>query len=196
MRRAWIFLALPVVAMAAGWVLAATVKNSRNSYYSNLEGPVCQDTDAQGSFRCAGLGSWGASGWYVDINDEGNIITTAIAQYDSKAEALTLMGRGLGEKAEWRGNGTGRYFKADSVIVRMRPVEDDAQISSFLFVSRLQPKGACLIAIVDAKANKDANILARNAADNMAMKCGKAAVVMGIKTEATTAFVNSNNNAE
>jgi hypothetical protein len=171
MRKTWIIMAIPVVVLAAGWALAATVKNGRYSYYSDLDGPACQDNGGEGLLRCPGLGKWGASGWYVDINDGGNIITASIVQYDSKAEGLTLTGRGLGQKAEWRGSGAGRYFKADSVIMRMRPVEDDHRISSVLIVSRLKPRGACVIAVVDAKASKDANVLAQRAADNQAMKC-------------------------
>jgi hypothetical protein len=171
MRKSWMIMAIAVVVLVAGWAMAATLKNGRYSFYSELDGPACQKNGGEGSLRCPGLGKWGISGWYVDINASGNIITASIAQYDSKAGGLTLTGRSLGQKAEWRGSGAGSYFEADSVIVRMRPVEDDDRISSILIVSRLKPKGACVIAIIDAKANKDANVLAQRAADNQAMKC-------------------------
>ena len=73
----------------------------------------------------------------------------------------------LGEKLEWRlSNATGRWMPI-ATIVRYHTAdpetgEDKGQV---LVVTQLVEGNSCQIAYVDARANSDANVLARQAAD-------------------------------
>lgn len=74
----------------------------------------------------------------------------------------------LGEKLEWRlSNASGRWFPI-ATIVRYHTAdpetgEDKGQV---LVVSQIAEGNSCHIAYVDARANENANELARQAADN------------------------------
>jgi hypothetical protein len=74
----------------------------------------------------------------------------------------------LGEKLEWRlSNASGRWFPV-ATIVRYHTAdsvtgEDSGEV---LVVSQVQDGNSCHIAYIDAKANANANEMARQAADN------------------------------
>jgi hypothetical protein len=157
-------------------------KLRRDSAYTNLVGKGC-DNPGEGEFICKGL-----DGWTLSIADEGNIITLRIANAASPNIILELMGRSLSERAEWRGLRTRKGFRSDALIVRMRPVEDDAQASSILYIVKLKPTEACLSGIVDAKANPKPNDLARAAADTLPDMCDPQPRVYGIRSRATDLF--------
>jgi hypothetical protein len=158
----------------------ATAK--RESRYTDISGKDCLG-GAEGMFSCTGIG-----GWRIGISDEGNIIQVRVAKGKADAKALELTGRGLGEKAEWRGTQLRKGFRADALIVRMRPVEDDDKQSSLLYIVKLNPAGPCLSGLVDAKANRDANALARVAADKLPDICDPAPQVYGQRSAATDMF--------
>lgn len=73
----------------------------------------------------------------------------------------------LGEKLEWRlSNALGRWFPI-ATIVRYHTAhpETGADFGEVLVVSQIAEGNSCHIAYVDAKANENANELARQAAD-------------------------------
>jgi hypothetical protein len=157
-------------------------KSKRESVYTNLLGKNCIQTIDQ-ELHCKGL-----NGWQLEIADEGNIINFRILRPSESNAVLELIGRGLGEKAEWRGTRRRNGFTADAMIVRMRPVEDDDTISSLLYIVKLQASEACLSGIIDIKVNKNANALAQAAADNLPDICSPNPRVIGQSSAATAIF--------
>ena len=150
--------------------------------YTDMTGADCIGAE-EGALRCKGAG-----GWILDIADEGNIIELSIRKSGSSVSKLSLTGRALGDKAEWRGGHVGAVFRPYAVIVRMRPVEDDMLSSSLLFVIQLNKDTACLQAVVDARANDNANVLARTAADSRAKPCDAHPEIIGRGSAATQAL--------
>jgi hypothetical protein len=154
----------------------------RESRYTDISGKRCS-SGGEGVFSCPG-----EDGWRIDIADEGNIIQIRVAHAGAGGEPLELTGRGLGEKAEWRGVRLRKGFRADALIVRMRPGEDDLLDSSLLFIVKLNAGGACFSGLVDARANANANRLVRAAADKLTDICDPYPQVYGKRTAATDAF--------
>lgn len=175
-----IFLAMLCFALSTPAVPVEAAK--RESRYTVISGKGCLGK-GEGAYLCNGLG-----GWQIDIADEGNIIQIRIAGAGTSGEALELTGRGLGEKVEWRGTRSRKGFRADALIVRMRPVEDDLLDSSLLFIVKLNPAGACFSGLVDVRANPDANALARTVADKLPDVCDPVPQVYGKRTAATDGF--------
>ena len=175
-----VLLAMLCCALSALAVPAEAAK--RESRYTDISGKGCASR-GEGAFLCNGVG-----GWQIDIADEGNIIQIRIVRAGATAEPLELTGRGLGEKVEWRGTRSRKGFHADALIVRMRPVEDDMLNSSLLFIVKLNPAGACFSGVVAARANADANALARTAADKLPDVCDPVPHVYGKRTAATDGF--------
>jgi hypothetical protein len=176
------FVMTVVLAAAALVIPTAANAGKRESVYSDMSGAGCTGT-ADEEFGCKG-----PSGWWLEIADEGNIIELKVYRKATPAGALQLVGRGLGEKAEWRGTRSKRGFTPDALIIRMRPAEDDGQISSLLYVVKLQANSACLQGIIDAKVNTAANAVARAAADKLPDSCGTNPRVYGERSAATDAF--------
>jgi hypothetical protein len=157
-------------------------KSKRDSVYTGTVNQGCTSLIEE-EMHCKG-----ADGWHLDISDEGNIITLGIGHDKAKAEPLVLTGRFLGDKAEWRGTRSAKRFRADALIVRMRPVEDDETTSNLLYIIKLNPVGACFSGLVDAKVNANANALARTAADKLPDMCDPYPQVYGQRSAATDMF--------
>lgn len=160
----------------------AAANAKRESIYTSTLSEGCA-YHVEEEMRCKG-----ASGWNLDISDEGNIITVGVDRPGTTEESLVLTGRWLGDMAEWRGTRSRKGFRADALIVRMRPPEEDEHNSSLLFIIKLNPAGACFSGLVDARANPDANALARAAADKLPDTCDPYPVVYGKVTAATIMF--------
>jgi hypothetical protein len=107
-----------------------------------------------------------------------------------------------GKTVEWRGIKAGKGFEPYATIVRLLmkdrengkpgPVAD----GQVLAVMRVDPREAeaCVVAYVDAQANKDPNALARDAADRLgpAFDCeSEKPAVIGRKTRWTTELIGS-----
>jgi hypothetical protein len=157
-------------------------KPKRESVYTNLDGKPCIMVDDIEQ-HCDGVG-----GWKVEIADTGNVIQFRILRPSVSNTVLELNGRGLGEKAEWRGTGSRAAFAPDAMILQVRPIEEDDQISQLLYVLKLGEAEACLSGIVDARANKNPNQLARAAADLIAEPCGPVPKVFGNISKATSLY--------
>jgi hypothetical protein len=172
-----------MAALAAATLALPTAAEAgkRQSVYSDMSGAGCTGTP-EDAFGCKG-----PSGWWLEIGDEGNIIEVEVSRKGQKG-GLRLVGRGLGDKAEWRGTRSKQGFTPDALIIRMRPAEDDGQISSLLYVIKLQANSACLQGIIDAKVNTAANAVARAAADKLPDSCGTNPRVYGERSAATDAF--------
>jgi hypothetical protein len=75
----------------------------------------------------------------------------------------------LGPKIEWRLSNASGAWKPVATIVRYFVSKDDgAAEGQILVVTQLGEGQTCHIAYIDALANSDANVLARDAADSMA----------------------------
>jgi hypothetical protein len=158
-------------------------KSKIASVYTDLMNPPSCAGERDGDLTCKGL-----DGWIFDISDTGNVIFVRIGRPAETNTMLELIGRSLGEKAEWRGVKTGKNFRPGALILRMRPSEDDGQISSFIYILKLQGREACVSAVIDAKANAKANELARAAADKLPDSCSSTPRVVGEGGAAAAAF--------
>lgn len=183
-----IFMMAAVVLWVATAADAATQKPVRTSQYSNTSGNgACVSLKNQ-DWRC--YGPQGKNSWMLDITDTGNVIFTTVRHAAMPDKGLALTGRSLGEKAEWRGQQKAGGFQADALIVRMRPSEDDGQASELLWVVKLNKTGSCLAAVVDAKANKEPNVLARAEADKLADKCPAKPNIGGVSSPVVLAVLS------
>lgn len=70
----------------------------------------------------------------------------------------------INDTIEWRLGTDGQPFAA---ILRWFTSFDDGREGQVLVVTRIAPDGVCHVAYVDARANPDANELARQAADTL-----------------------------
>jgi hypothetical protein len=157
-------------------------KAKRSSVYTDITGKDCENP-MEGELLCPGR-----SGWRLEIADSGNIIYLRILRGSAPDVTLEIQGRGMGDKVEWRGTRSGASFRADALIIRLRPLEPDEQMSSILHIVKLNAAGACLSAIVDAKGNRNANALARTAADRPVEACEPYPQIFGKQTAATALY--------
>jgi hypothetical protein len=125
--------------------------------------------------RCPGL-----AGARVYTEAGVNSVTLSFKWGKRKVEAVSS--GSVGTRLEWRGIKTRLGFKPHAVLVTIvvkdYPSEDRHNV---LGVLRMEPRNACLMAVVDETANGDAQALARKTADAEApsFSCanGKAKVV-------------------
>jgi hypothetical protein len=87
--------------------------------------------------------------------------------------ADVIAGWSLGKSVEWRGTKANKGFQPYAAIVRVLMKDPEAATrrpdGEILAVMRVEPSEAeaCVIAYVDARANKAANTLARSTADRL-----------------------------
>ena len=127
---------------------------------------------------CPGLGGLVTVVSEDDIRQTVSVgATEAAARREPAASAFFGPPSAAGETIEWRSRG-GRPF---ALIQRWSVGGDDRETASVLVVTRLPPGPVCHVAYVDARANKDANVLARKVADERAagFDCAKQAAVVG-----------------
>jgi hypothetical protein len=77
----------------------------------------------------------------------------------------------LGPRMEWRlSNASGRWMPVATIVRYVTDNADDIEgpNGEVLVVSQIEPGNSCHIAYIDARANSDANALARAAADRLA----------------------------
>ena len=157
---------LPILALGA--LLAATPAQAAfNSAYTDLNLDQCLVLDAD-DFGA----SWACPGYkgYPLMVQEGDLrFSLAYGFGDNNQNGAQTLPpfNSLGSKLEWRlSNAMGRWMPV-ATIVRYHtadPVtgEDSGQV---LVVSQIAKGNSCHIAYVDARANPDANELAREVAD-------------------------------
>jgi hypothetical protein len=86
------------------------------------------------------------------------------------ASGDVVSGWSLGDKVEWRGARNGKQLVPYATIVRVITKHPETMRGGghVLAVIRIEKQSACLAAAVDVSANKEANALAREAADTFA----------------------------
>jgi hypothetical protein len=162
---------------------AEVPKSARTSQYSDTinSGACVSENDA---WRC--YSPQGKKAWTLDFDDAGNVIFLAVRHAATPQKGLVLEGLSVGEKVEWRGLHKAGVFQADALIVRMRPTSDSGNVSynflELLWVVKLSKAGSCLVAVVDAKANKEPNVLARAAADKLPDVCPAKPRISGVSS--------------
>jgi hypothetical protein len=144
--------------------------------------------EASGTWRCKGV-----AGIAVLI-EEGDLRFSV--SYGSRASDQPAARQGfsplqsIGEKIEWRLGEGGKPF---ATILRWRMGFDSpADRREILVVTRLPPGKVCWVALIDARANKDPNALARQVADEKAktFDCDATPAFVGDRTPGIEGLVN------
>lgn len=93
---------------------------------------------------------------------------------------------GLGEKMEWRGRKNGDSIVPHAAFVRVRWLGATQKMRSLLTVLKVEKGQVCFAALIDATAHKNANDIARAAADSSVQQftCGAKPVILGEHTDA------------
>lgn len=141
------------------------------------EDPFAQD---EGTFG----GSWFCNGYtgipvYVAEGDLRMFVSFGANAMNEPAAGQTLPNfNTINETLEWRLRG-GTPF---TTILRWFPDKgENGKTGSILIVTQLVPGATCQVARADAQANKDANVMARQAANLLAgnFECDQSPVVLG-----------------
>lgn len=114
-------------------------------------------------WRCPGHA--GIDVWVADDDARMLVSFGPDAERQPAAEQTLPPFNTIGNTLEWRIGPDGRPF---ATILRWHTSLDDGSSGQVLVVTRLATGGVCHVAYVDALANRDANVLARQAADTMA----------------------------
>jgi hypothetical protein len=125
--------------------------------------------------RCPGLAG-------ARVYTEAGVNSVKLSFRWGKRKEEVIDSGSVGDKLEWRGTKTRQGFKPHAVIVTIVVKEYPAEKRhNVLGVLRMEPRNACLMAVVDEAANEGALALARKTADSEApsFSCanGKAKVV-------------------
>ncbi len=173
------------LALAASATLATpAAANPVRSLYTTIEFKSCRQTPPQhgesAAWICPGLPDWPV---YVGEGDRHQFLSFGTDPEKRKAATQTLKAANTifkGKKSratiEWRLAAAvqpGVQARPLAVIVR-HFTSQDAQRGEVLVIYKVTPSESCEIGIIDALANKDANALARSAADELAARasCG------------------------
>jgi hypothetical protein len=179
-------MAASIAVLAACCAGAVAIEAARSSYTSIAE-RACrkadvlriEDTEYAVSRICPGRG-----GYKVFIDEEDLRETLTVGKTPKEAEREPAANdrygpfNGYEDSVEWRSSRDGRPF---AIIVGWSYADSEntdaagrPRSNRLLVVMRLPPGGVCRIAVVDRAANRDANVLARKAADETArdFKCG------------------------
>jgi hypothetical protein len=175
MRR----LTLCCTVLAAACVLGAPARaQAPESVYTELLKGRCKfisiekETNEEQVKRCPGHG-----GAQVLTRASHTTVYLSFRWSKSRMAEDVVSGWSLGDKVEWRGARTRNGFAPYATIVRVIVKDPDTLVGGghVLAVVRIGKRDACLAAAVDISANKEANALAREAADAIArtFACGK-----------------------
>ncbi|MES0883789.1 hypothetical protein [Roseibium sp. SCP14] len=177
------FLAFSAVLLEVQWAEAEAAEIT--STYTKIRLQDCTQTETAseestfgGSWECAGLQGQKV---YVAEGDLRMFVSFSPSAAQEPAATQTLPNfNTINETLEWRL----RDGAAFATILRWFPTLDDSgKTGSVLIVTQLDPGGAtCQIARIDAQANKNANVLARNVADRFAgqFDCSKGPLIEGL----------------
>jgi hypothetical protein len=167
--------------LVGGFMAALTVSgpapvaaDGPTSAYSKLNISQCQvvaQNRETGSIAWSCPGRDGTEIWAAE--DDARFFVSFGPAADRQAAAgqtLPPFNR-INDTLEWRLGEGGQPF---ATILRWFTEFDDGRVGQVLVVTRIAPDGVCHLAYVDALANKNANELARQAADNLSagFDCG------------------------
>lgn len=158
-------LACPIVCALVG-VSAAHAQAPESLYTELLKGrckfiSIDEETNEEQIKRCPGHGA--------QVLTRASHTTVYLGFRWSKTHAAedVVSGWSLGDKVEWRGLRSRSGFAPYATIVRVITKHPETMRGGghVLAVLRMEKRNACLAAAVDVSANKEANALARGAAD-------------------------------
>jgi hypothetical protein len=162
--------AFPLILALSGAVSAALAAGA-DSAYTKLRLETCRQIETASDEGTFG-GAWECPGYqgqavYVAEGDLRMFVSFGPFAADEPAASQTLPNfNTVNETLEWRLHGGTPV----ATILRWFPsLDEGARTGSVLIVTQLQPGGGtCQIARVDAQANSNANVMAREAADTLA----------------------------
>ena len=142
-----------------------------DSTYTKIQLQNCQQVETAAEEGTFG-GAWTCPGYqgqtvYVAEGDLRMFVSFGPFAAEEPAASQTLPNfNTVNETLEWRL----RDGEAFATILRWFPsLDDGVSTGSVLIVTQLRPGGGtCQIAMVDAQANRNANVMARQAADTLA----------------------------
>jgi len=157
---------------------------------------IDKETNEEQVKRCPGHG-----GAQVLTRASHTTVYLSFRWSKSRMAEDVVSGWSLGDKVEWRGARTRNGFEPYATIVRVIVKDPDTLVGGghVLAVMRIAQREACLAAAVDVSANKEANALAREAADTVArtFACGKDKPrVSGAATKSTEAVIGVDGSEE
>lgn len=166
------FFLIPALALAAGTAVAADAP-SFDSAYTDLDLEKCENIYADeetGSvaWRCKG---YEGMNMYVAEGDLRMFVSYGEDAENEFAATRTLPPfNSVNNKLEWRLDIRGAKPVPVATILRFftAGIDDPEKGSEVLVVTQLGLGKTCHIAYVDAKLNANANVMAREAADNLA----------------------------
>jgi len=174
-------------AITAGLALALVIAppaaaQQFDSAYTEMDLAACTllSTDEMG-------GSWACPGYkgypvWVAEGDLRFFVSYGFGAPGEPAASQTLRPfNELGPRIEWRLRSEGGTWVPFATILRFLTEPEPGYRGQALVVTRLGPDGVCQVARIDARANPDANQLARDAADSIAplFACGQEPLVLG-----------------
>jgi hypothetical protein len=112
--------------------------------------------------RCPGLAG-------ARVYTESGVTSLKLSFRWGKRKVEVVNSASVGTKLEWRGTKTRQGFRPHAVLVTIVVNDYPAETRhNVLGVLRMEPRNACLMAVVDEEANGDALSLARKTADTEA----------------------------
>ena len=173
-----------IVTILGAALLAATPAGAADliSAYTDLDLSQCIETDTDevgATYACEGL-----NGMPITVS-EGDLRMTV--SYGENAEDEPAMSQGfgafnrLGAKIEWLSPADDPDNPVATILRWYLQQGEGPGESQILVVTQLPPQAVCQIAWVDATANSDANVIARQAASELAgdFDCGGMPKVRG-----------------
>jgi hypothetical protein len=112
--------------------------------------------------RCPGIAG-------ARVYTESGVTSLKLSFRWGKRKVEVVNSASVGTKLEWRGTNTRQGFKPHAVLVTIVVSDYPAETRhNVLGVLRMEPRNACLMAVIDEEANSDALSLARKTADTEA----------------------------
>ena len=177
--------ALLSLALAIGLLAAPASAAQYDSAYTELDLDQCTVLDADdfgAEYACPG---YKGIPMFVAEGDLRFMVSYGFGAPDAKAASQTLPPfNTVAPHIEWRVSNVSGGWKPFATIVRYLLDDDENEAQKkrqVLVVTKISDKGTCQIAWIDAKANADANELARKAADEKAagFDCDKEPEIVG-----------------
>ena len=188
MNRSGALLAVLALAVALLASAAATAEEF-SSQYTSADVKKCRKFDrlvVAGDEIAASWACPGVAGYLVVVSEDDLRTTVSVGKTTKAAGNEPVASERFGpfnfsyETVEWR---SVKGAKTPFAIIQRWNISDNANPTKegrpgrapLLIVTRLPPGPVCRVAFVDAGANKEPNVLARRAADELArdFRCGK-----------------------
>ncbi len=167
---------LPIAVLFAANMLVATAVQANDSAYTDLDLDNCQTIEADGmgaSLLCKGLK--GLSVHFKEGDLRQSVLFGPVDRElrDGAFESFSAFNR-VNDKIEWRRDASGkpfaailRWFIENSGPDGSPSPESTGQVLVISRVATPDYPGSCFVGMVDAKANANANLLARQVADQV-----------------------------